>query len=404
MDIFLARQGIFNKDSNVIAYELLFRDSYKNFYNNSIDSIDATHQVIKNMMAFGIDRLVDNKMAFINCDENILMEDILTLLPKEKIVIEILEIVEPTDEVLENIGKLKRMGYRFALDDVTCVDDMLKFLRYLNYVKIDFRLTDKEERAKIASVLHKLNIKILAEKVQNQEELDEAKELGCQLFQGYYFSRPSVISGKDIEINASIVMNLLNEVSKEEYSIEKIEKIMQSDVALMYKFMKFINSSSFGFLQEITSIKQAVMLVGQEQLRKWIFIIAYVDLSKNINSEYTNVSIVRGKFCELIMNEINPKKKNDAFMVGVFSDINIILNDNIENIIQDMPVSAEIKEALKGEQNELGYVLSLAKSYEDMNAEKICSLCDKMKIHNNKLNEIYMNSVAWANELGFHKN
>lgn len=146
------------------------------------------------------------------------------------------------------------------------------------------------------------------------------------------------------------------------------------------------------------------MLVGQEQLRKWIFIIAYVDLSKNINSEYTNVSIVRGKFCELIMNEINPKKKNDAFMVGVFSDINIILNDNIENIIQDMPVSAEIKEALKGEQNELGYVLSLAKSYEDMNAEKICSLCDKMKIHNNKLNEIYMNSVAWANELGFHKN
>ena len=252
-------------------------------------------------------------------------------------------------------------------------------------------------------LLKEKNIKILAEKVQNEEEFEEAKELGCQLFQGYYFSRPSVISGKDIELNTTTVLRLVNEVSKDEYDIDIVEKIMQSDVALMYKFMKFINSANFGFVQEISSIKQAVMLVGQEQLRKWIFIIAYVDISNDVNSEYTNISIIRGKFCELIMSEIKKSKKNDAFMVGVFSDINIILDDNIENIVQDMPVSSEIKEALKGEENELGAVLSLAKAYENMDAEKTYDLCNKLKIHNNKLNEVYMNSVAWVNELGLHK-
>lgn len=399
MEYFLARQAIYNNSKEVVAYELLYRNSINNIFDSSIGDSEATYEIMKNIMFVGFEVLTNNKKALINCSEEVLMSDIITILPKERIIIEILETVEPSDDVIKRISYLKKRGYIFAIDDVVDFKSIERFLEVISYVKVDFVLTNTKSRKELIDKIKKYKITLLAEKIELEEEYEEAILLGFNLFQGFYFSKPRIIKGKDIAIRSNILLILTQELSKSDFDINTVENIMKSDVALMYKFMKFINSAKFGFKHQISDIKQAVSLVGQRQLKKWLLLVSFVELGKKISSEYTNTVIIRARFCELIMEVKHKDKKSEAFIVGVFSEIASIINGDINDVIGDLPIKIEIKDALIGKENLLYKILNLALAYEKMDVKKINILCHELDIDNESLGKLYLESIKWTQDI-----
>ncbi len=398
MDIFIARQGIYDKNGKVVAYELLYRNSMENSYNPLIEDEVSTYKVIENISSFGLDILTNKKRAFVNFSEALIMKDIATLLPKENVVIEVLETVNPSEEIINKLLSLKDLGYYIALDDVVEVEHIVKFIGVIDIVKVDFRLATSEARKKIAYICNKYNIDMLAEKVETSEELNEAKGLGYIYFQGYYYSKPSIFLGKDIAVKNTSIFMLLVELIKENYDIDKVEYIMKTDVALTYKFLKFINSSYFNFLQEIKSIRQAIILIGREELRKWLSILTVVEMS-SINDGYANIIIIRAKFCEEIANIISPNYAPQAFMVGLFSNMHQMIEKNIDYVVKELPLNSEIKNALLGEQNVLKDILDLALAYENVDSDKITEMRKKMSINEDLLWRIYSKSIEWCSNI-----
>lgn len=398
MDIFIARQGIYDKNGKVVAYELLYRNSMENSYNPLIEDEVSTYKVIENISSFGLDILTNKKRAFVNFSEALIMKDIATLLPKENVVIEVLETVNPSEEIINKLLSLKDLGYYIALDDVVEVEHIVKFIGVIDIVKVDFRLATSEARKKIAYICNKYNIDMLAEKVETSEELNEAKGLGYIYFQGYYYSKPSIFLGKDIAVKNTSIFMLLVELIKENYDIDKVEYIMKTDVALTYKFLKFINSSYFNFLQEIKSIRQAIILIGRAELRKWLSILTVVEMS-SINDGYANIIIIRAKFCEEIANIISPNYAPQAFMVGLFSNMHQMIEKNIDYVVKELPLNSEIKNALLGEQNILKDILDLALAYENVDSDKITEMRKKMSINEDLLWRIYSKSIEWCSNI-----
>lgn len=219
MDIFIARQAVYDKNEKTVAYELLYRSSLENKFDSSVNPEDATYKVIQNISSFGLEKLTNNKRAFVNFPEEVINSNMATLLPKQRTVIEVLETVKPTKEILDNLLFLKRKGYCIALDDVNDIDKVEKFIGIVDIVKVDFMFSSKEKRIEIVNFIKDNNsksgnIKLLAEKIETKEEFEEAINLGFHYFQGYYFSAPSVILGEDIAIKNTTIFNVLVELLK----------------------------------------------------------------------------------------------------------------------------------------------------------------------------------------------
>lgn len=398
MDIFIARQGIYDRDGKVVAYELLYRNSLENSYNPSIEDEISTYKVIENISSFGLDILTNKKRAFVNFSEVLIKKDIATLLPKENIVIEVLETVSPSQEIINKLLFLKELGYCIALDDVIDVKHIINFIGVIDIVKVDFILSNSKSRKEIAYVCNKYNITMLAEKIETSEDLNEAKELGYTFFQGYYYSKPSIFLGKDIAVKNTSIFMLLVELIKEDYDVDKVEYVIKTDVALTYKFLKFINSSYFNFLQEIKSIKQAIVLIGREELRKWLSILSVAEMS-SVNDGYANSIIIRAKFCEEIAKIIYCKDETSAFMVGLFSNIHLMIEKDINYVVQELPLNAEIKNALLGEQNIFRDILDLALAYENIDSDKITEMRKKLSISEGLLWKVYSKSIEWCGNI-----
>ncbi len=398
MDIFIARQGIYDEYGKVVAYELLYRNSLENSYNPLVEDEDSTYKVIDNISSFGLDILTDRKRAFVNFPEELIKKDIATLLPKDNVVIEVLETVNPSKEIINKLLLLKQIGYYIALDDVVDLEHMIKFIGAIDIVKIDFMLSTKKSRQDIAYVCNKYNIHMLAEKIETNEDLDEAKELGCSFFQGYYYSKPSIFLGKDIAVKNTSIFMLLVELIKEDYDVDKVEYIIKTDIALTYKFLKFINSSYFNFLQEIKSIKQAIMLIGREELRKWLSILSVAEMA-SANAGYANTIIIRAKFCEEIANVIYCEEPSSAFMVGLFSNIHLMIEKDINYVVEELPLNYGIKSALLGEKNIFRDILDLALAYENMESEKITKIRKKIGVSEGLLWTLYSKSIEWCSNI-----
>lgn len=399
MDIFIARQGIYDCEEKVVAYELLYRNSTINNFTSDVEDELATYQVIENINSFGLDNLTNNKIGFVNFPEKLINKNIATLLPKDKVVIEILENVNPTEEVIRNLKNLKKQGYSLALDDVENEEDLKKFVEIVDVVKLDFLLSSKESRKRIAKLCKQYNIKMLAEKIENIEALREAKELGCHYFQGYYYSKPSIFLGKDVKIKNSSIFPILIELVKEDSDLEKIENMIKRDAALTYKFLKFINSSYFNFIEEISSIKEAIMLIGKKELMKWLSILSVLEISSNRNEEYTSNTVIRAKFCERIARIIGYKKKDDAFLVGLFSNLHLMMEKDVENVLKDLPINSNIKEALLGVESILRNILDLVLAYEKVEEDKIVKLCNLLGVDEGKLWDAYFYSLDWSKKI-----
>lgn len=397
MNVFVARQPILDRRGKLFAYELLFREGVNNYF-NSANGDQATGRLISNsFFNMGLEQITGGKKAFVNFTSNFLKKDFAVLLSCNSVVIEILENVEPDLEIIEACKKLKKLNYVLALDDFELTPAVLPLIEYADIIKVDFQTTNTEQRRKLIQQFGG-RVKFLAEKVETIEDHQEALHMGYQYFQGYYFSKPVIIQGTDIPLSKMNSLRLLKEVYNQEFSVDHIDQIIKSDVTLSYKLLKFINSSAFGFKSKISSIRQALILLGPQELKKWVSIMILGHIGEEKPHELIVQSYIRATFAEAVAQEIGLKdKSSDAFLMGLFSLVDAVLDCSFEKICKELPLTDSIKQALKGTQNLHRNILDLVIYYERGNWTDLGFCVKKLNLPQEKIPVLYFKSLDKAN-------
>ncbi len=401
MDIYLARQPIFDRNVNLFGYEILYRMRQEDcFCGHNGDK--ASLSVIKNtLLVIGMEKIAEGKKAFVNFTRNLLLDNTAYLLPRDLAVIEILEDIKIDHEVLQKCKELKKRGYTLALDDFVLNDiDDNPLFDIIDIVKVDYRDTTLEERKKIVEFFERRSIKLLAEKTETMEEFEEAKGLGFSYFQGYFFSRPSIISRKDIPVAKVSYLRILQELSKEDLSLEKLREILERDPTLTYKLLKYINSSFFSLRYEITSIRHALALLGENEIRKWAYLIILGGLSEGVPTELIKISLIRARFCEILADKIGvPEKRTELFFMGLISTTDALVGRPMEEILDELPITSKIKEALLGKPNTYGMAYLLTLCYERGDWEGVNEWSDKLGLNREELPGIYTSAIENVSEI-----
>jgi len=369
-------------------------------YSLTIDGDVATSKLLSNsFFNFDIETLSNNKLTFINFTETLLVKRFPTLFPKDKIIVEVLENVAPTDDVLEALVELAESGYKIALDDFEYDPSLDCLIDLCSIIKIDIRLTPLEEARELMEQLAGRNITFLAEKVETYDEFQETLQMGFELFQGYFFSKPEVIGGATLESSGINMLQLMAEVYKDEYNIDKIGSLIHTDVNISYKLFRYINSAAFSREQEITSVKHAIAYLGIHETRRFISLVALSEASSSKPSELILSAIIKARFCELIGGLSNLTTDPDQmFTLGLFSMIDAMLDTDMETLMEKLPLVQPIKQALISREGELADFLLLCSHYEAGDWKRCTKLIHKYEIEETQLPESYFNALSWANE------
>jgi EAL and modified HD-GYP domain-containing signal transduction protein len=397
MDVFIGRQPILDREENVIAYELLYRNSLSNRY-EGLDHDSATVDVMVNSFTgIGIKEVGERKKCFINFTENLLLNRVPTYISPEYIVIEILETVNLTNEVVEVCKELKNKGYTIALDDVSVQRDLAELIPFVDIIKIDYLVMDKNDIRDMINQ-YRGQVKFLAEKIENREEYTEAMDMGFDYFQGYFFSKPVIIQGKDIAPVPTNYFQILNALNTQDPDIDHISSLIQQDLSLSYKLLKVMNSGAFLFKNKVTSIKQAVVLLGLYEIKKLVMILLMSSLKKTDNqNELVQMSLTRANFFERTAKvfQIN---RNQLYMFGMFSLIDTILNKEMKDIVEDLPITKELSHALLRKNEKYKLALAVVKAIEKGDWHAVDQLCSHLKTTDAELFLHFQNSTLSADK------
>jgi c-di-GMP-related signal transduction protein len=398
-DVFVARQPIFDRSRRAVAYELLFRDG-RGGSAAFTDGDRATRDVVSHSyLTIGLDRLTGGRPAYINFTRDLLLRQTAALLPKELTVIEILEDVPPDPEVLSALRSLKRQGYVLALDDFVCQEGRKEFLDVVDIVKMDFHAAGAAQRSgEIAALrgLHGGRLRLLAEKVEDYSEFRQAMEAGFDFFQGYFFSRPEVISGKVIPGNRIAHLRLLHSIQEPSLDFKSLEGVIKTDLALTTKLLRFINAAAFPWAHEIVSLRQALVLLGEDQVRRWVALAMISDLASEKPMELAMLSSVRGRLCEQLASAVTGIRPLDAFLVGAFSLLDALLDTPMDRVLAQVPLPPEAHAALSGEPCPLRQILNLAVAYETGQWGTVSTLASKLAVAENAISACYLDSLDWT--------
>jgi EAL and modified HD-GYP domain-containing signal transduction protein len=406
MEVYLARQPILDRACNVAGYELLFRSSRVNLC-DCIDGVAATSQVIVNaVLGVGLDRLLGNKPAFINFDRTLLLGDWTTLLGPDRAVIEILETVSPGPEVLSVCNQLKQQGYTLALDD--CLDDerTAAFAPFVDILKVDFQQTPPAEQERMVRRYHKLNLKVVAEKVETETEFRRALQFGYDYYQGYFFARPTVLQGSRIPASQINSLRLMKLLQREEMDFQAVETLIRHDVAFSYSLLTYLNSAVFHWAARIESVRQGLLLLGSTRVRQWAWMASLTTIGPGTPRVLVGQVLMRGRFCELIANSAQLSFGGaDPFLVGMFSLLDALLRRPLRGILDDLNISTEIRDVLlgnAGEDDALRLTLEIVKAYETGEWSKIGLAAAKLHVSTEVLSTLYLESLTWVESVHPH--
>ena len=399
MDAYVARQPIFNRRKKLLGYELLFRDGTAN-YVPDMDGDIMTSTVLSNtFFAIGMDNLLGGKLSFINFTQNLLIQKLPLLMPKATTVVEILEDVDPVPELVAACEEMSKKGYAIALDDFVYSEELEPLIALAKIIKFDFRLSTTDE---IQSYLQRLPKTckpiLLAEKIETHEEFEASKQMGFELFQGYFFCKPEIVKGKNIQDSSINLMLVIVEVNRADFKFKNLEKLISPDVSLSYKLLRYINSAFFSTANRISSIQQALVYLGQIEIRRFISMIAMSNLAKGKPDELVRAACIRGKLCEQL-STITPAKvsEGELFTLGMFSLIDAIVDQPMAKVMKALPLCDNIKDALVRRRGELIDYLILVESYEKGQWEDVAKAARKLSLSEEKLPEIYMQACEWSN-------
>lgn len=400
MEVYVARQPIFDKRKKVFGYELLYRSGTENYYNH-YDGDQATSNVITNSFSIiGIDVLTGGKKAFVNFTHNLLRNEMVTVLPPDKVAVEILEDIEPDDETIEICKNLKKMGYTLVLDDFVTVNQISPLVDIADIIKVDFLKSSVEERKLLVEKIGLDRIKFLAEKVETEADFEEALKMGYSYFQGFFFSKPDIFSGQDLPAYKLNYLRIIREVNQPEIEFNELEEIIKQDIAISYKLLRLINSAAFGLNTKITSIKYALVLLGIKEFVKWVTLIALRGIGEDKPDELIISSLIRAKFAENLAPVMGLKDESpDLFLMGMFSMIDAMLDRPLDEIMTELPISQKIKDALLGIENNYKDIFDLILSFERANWEKLVQHIEAMGLTEREIAPLYFDSLRWVKQI-----
>jgi EAL and modified HD-GYP domain-containing signal transduction protein len=395
VDICLARQPIFDGSLKVYAYELLFRRNVAAVESQVTNGDDATTELILNTFSdIGLEQVSGQKLSFINLTRKLVLD--LPPLPKESVVLEILEDIEVDPPLIEAVKRLVAQGYTIALDDFVFNESLRPLVELAHIIKIDILALSREQLHEHVALLKKYPVKLLAEKVETHEEFELCQSLGFDYFQGFFLSRPKIVSGRRASTNKIVVMQLLAKLQNPDISVKVIEGLLSEDVRLSYKLLKIVNSAAYGRLRQIESLQQAIVFLGLRKLKEWVSLIAVTSVD-NKPHELMITTMVRAKMCETVLLQGKAKQLSDmGFTIGMFSTLDALLDDSMDHLLKEIPLSDDIKCALVGREGILGSTLDNVMAYERADWDQLA----QKQVALSSYAEAYLGGIQWAQDMG----
>ncbi len=400
MDVFVARQPIFDRARHLFAYELLFRaDGVRNEFDGREAASATTQLIAHSLLSIGWQNMLDGKQAFINFDRSLLLAGLHSVLPRENVVLEILESVTPDDEVVAACRELHKQGYAIALDDFVDHPRYLPLLEMAKVIKVDVQTTPPAEQERLLRTYQPRGVALLAEKVETPEEFDRARRAGFDFFQGYFFARPVLVRGKQIPASKVTCLNLLTEMQHPDLDFDRLERLISEDVSLSYKLLRYANSALFSRYTEIRSVKQALAILGENNIRNWVALATLPAMAQDKPGELVTHSLVRAHFCERIAKAAGLAEYQLGFLMGLFSLLDALIDTPLEEALRHVSVVPAISRALLGvseSQNAFGDVYTLARSYEVGDWSVVAALASRLHVKVSEIGAAYSQATLWA--------
>jgi c-di-GMP-related signal transduction protein len=393
----VARQPIFTREEKVFGYELLFRNGVDDYFQNP-DVEAASRSTLNTSILMGLDLLCDGRRAFVNCTREVLLKDYVTLLPSTQTVVEILESVPADDLVLAACQRLKEAGYLIALDDFVASDPRESLIDLADIIKVDFRRISFDNAAAIAKRYGPWRCRMLAEKVETREEFAAAKKAGFVYFQGYFFRRPETLHAHEIPANQLNYMRMWQAVAKPELDVREIESVIKSEASLCYRLLRYLNSPVFGFANEIHSVRHALAILGEREVRRWVRLVATLGAGQDKSSELVLTALVRARFCELLSPRI-PHGQSDLFLMGLLSLMDAILEMPMARVLESVPVDQETRGVLLSGESRLRKFYQLMLAQESGEWQASSELAKQLHLSESEVAEKYWEAVRWAQQV-----
>lgn len=399
MDSFIARQPIFNRKTEVVAYELLFRNSLENYFSHPDPNAASSKVIADSFLLLDLDGLTGGKKAFINVTGEVLLREYALLLPRDRAVIEILETVRPDGNVVAACRKLKGAGYEIALDDFVDDPDYEPLVALADIIKVDFIESESAQWRTFADRFAPRGIRMLAEKIETRAVFDRAMDMGYSYFQGFFFSRPVIVQSRDISPNRLQYMRFLKEIHEPDLDFGKLESAVRQDVSLSYKLLRYINSPFFGVPGEIHSIQQALLLLGEKEVKKWATLMALSAMAEDKPAELIRQGLVRALLLESLAERTGRRgDKPDFFLMGLLSVIDAIMDRPLDEILSQLPLPEALCDGLLGRPNPYHDSFEVVLSYEKGQWERFGTYCQRVGISEKEIPELYVEAIRSAGE------
>jgi c-di-GMP-related signal transduction protein len=401
-DIFLGRQPILDRDQRIVAFELLFRAG--NTAGVTVtDDMHATASVIHHAFSeMGVQTVLGSQLGFINISAEMLLSDMVELLPKAQVVLELLETIHVDNAIIERCRALKQQGFTLALDDFVFNESYRPLLALVDIVKVDLLLHSQDELRLAVNQLKQWPVKLLAEKVDSAEQAAYCHSLGFDLFQGYYFARPLVLSAKRADPSQMALIQLLGLLLKDA-DTQQIEQIFKQHPNLTYNLMRLVNSVACGVRRSMTSVAQAIMVLGRSQLQRWLQLLMFtLQSGSSYPSPLLLLAATRGKMMELlaVKQQRNADYCDEAFMAGILSLIESLIDKPLTDIVKELNLGERLSAALLSREGELGSLLQLVESVEHLDLDYTNSLLAQTgPISLSDLTAAEIEAMSWANQV-----
>ncbi len=394
---FVARQPIFTADEKVFGYELLFRDGVEDYF-RAQDPDAASRKALDTSLQMGLQTLCDGRRAFVNCTREILIKDYVTLLPSPHTVVEVLESVPPDDLVKAALQRLKQAGYMVALADFAPDDPREPLADFADIIKVDVRATTPEQRATLIKRFGPWRCRMLAEKVETREEFLAAKTAGFVYFQGYFFRKPELMQAREVPANRLNYVRLLQAVSRPELELRELEHLIKQEASICYRLLRYLNSAAFGIQSEVHSIRHALTMLGEREVRRWIRLVTTLTAGDGKSSELVTSAMVRARFCELISPRV-PSGESDLFLMGLLSMVDVILEMPMARILETISVDSDTKAVLLGGPSRLRPLYELMLARESGDWQGTTRQAKKLGLIESEVAEAYWHAMQWVRQL-----
>jgi EAL and modified HD-GYP domain-containing signal transduction protein len=393
---YVARQPIFDRKEKVFGYELLFRGGLENAFSG--DTEIASRATLDSSLLMGLDVLCDGRRAFVNCTRDVLIKGLVTLLPASATVVEILEGVPADPDVVAACRRLRESGYTIALDDYVAGDPREALIEPTDIIKVELRLNSAEQQVEIVRAFATKNCRLLAEKVETHEEFQRALSQGFAYFQGYFFRHPEMLTTRDMPASRMNYLRMLQEVSRPELDVDALERLIKAEAPVCYRLLRYLNSAIFGFRSEIHSVRHALSILGEREVRRWARLVAAVGAGEDSPSDLVLSALVRGRFGELLGPRV-AHGKSDLFLLGLLSLIDAMTELPMEVVLERIPLDRDTKAVLLGLPSPLRPVFRLMLAHESGEWEAANELSRQLRLDPEDVAGFYWKAQEWAREI-----